>query len=74
MELDIDEPSIEALQALMILAQANFQLGKGKRTYMLLSMLYASDVGVLPVANLVSQPRPSAWPLRLISIANCHLR
>lgn len=38
MELDIDEPSIEALQALMILAQANFQLGKGKKTYMLLSM------------------------------------
>jgi hypothetical protein len=45
MELDVDEPSIEALQALMILAQANFQLGKGKKTYMLLSMLYASDVG-----------------------------
>lgn len=38
LELDIDEPSIEALQALMLLAQANFQLGKGKKTYMLLSM------------------------------------
>lgn len=55
MELDIDEPSIEALQALMILAQANFQLGKGKKTYMLLSMCRASDVGVFPVANLSSQ-------------------
>ena len=53
MELDIDEPSIEALQALMILAQANFQLGKGKKMYMLLSRCYASDAGVLPIANLV---------------------
>lgn len=52
MELDIDEPSIEALQALMILAQANFQLGKGKKTYMLLSMCCAADLGILPVANL----------------------
>lgn len=58
MELDIDEPSIEALQALMILAQANFQLGKGKKSYMLLSMSYASDVGILPVANLVTQLLP----------------
>jgi hypothetical protein len=36
-ELDIDEPSIEALQTLMLLAQANFQAGKGKKTFMLLS-------------------------------------
>lgn len=74
MELDIDEPSIEALQALMVLAQANFQLGKGKKTYMLLSKCRASDIGVLPFANLVSQPRPSAWHSRLISIANCRCR
>lgn len=38
LELDIDEPSIEALQTLMLLAQASFQLGKGKKTFMLLSM------------------------------------
>lgn len=37
MELDIDEPSIEALQTLMLLSQASFQLGKGKRCFMLLS-------------------------------------
>ena len=37
MELDIDEPSIEALQTLMLLSQANFQVGKGKRCFMLLS-------------------------------------
>lgn len=36
MELDIDEPSIEGLQTLMLLSQANFQLGQGKKTYMLL--------------------------------------
>jgi hypothetical protein len=39
MELDIDEPSIEALQTLMLLAQASFQLGKGKKTFMLLSTI-----------------------------------
>jgi hypothetical protein len=37
LELDIDEPSIEALQTLMLLSQASFQLGKGKKTFMLLS-------------------------------------
>ena len=37
MELDIDEPSIEALQTLLLLAQASYQAGKGKKTYMLLS-------------------------------------
>ncbi|XPT00550.1 3-dehydroquinate dehydratase [Ascochyta lentis] len=48
MELDIDEPSIEALQTLMLLAQASFQLGKGKKTFMLLnaatSMAFALDL------------------------------
>jgi Fungal specific transcription factor domain len=38
MELDTDEPSIEALQTLILLSQAAFQSGKGKKTYMLLSM------------------------------------
>ncbi|KAF1970515.1 hypothetical protein BU23DRAFT_591060 [Bimuria novae-zelandiae CBS 107.79] len=60
MELDVDEPSIEALQALMILAQANFQLGKGKKTYMLLTsainMAFALDLHrELPLALKVSQ-------------------
>ncbi|KAF2690826.1 hypothetical protein K458DRAFT_412174 [Lentithecium fluviatile CBS 122367] len=48
MELDIDEPSIEGLQTLMLLSQANFQIGKGKKTYMLLSsaisMAFALDL------------------------------
>ncbi|KAH8730253.1 fungal-specific transcription factor domain-containing protein [Phaeosphaeriaceae sp. PMI808] len=48
LELDIDEPSIEALQTLMLLAQASFQLGKGKKTFMLLtsaiSMAFALDL------------------------------
>jgi len=37
MELDIDEPNIEALQTLLLLAQAAFQQGKGKKSYMHLS-------------------------------------
>ncbi|KAF2418783.1 hypothetical protein EJ08DRAFT_49897 [Tothia fuscella] len=33
MEVDIDEPSIEALQTLILLSQAMFQAGCGKRAY-----------------------------------------
>lgn len=40
MELDIDEPSVEALQTLMLLSQASFQLGRGKKTFMLLSTIH----------------------------------
>ena len=34
MELDVDEQTIEALQTLLLLAQAAFQQGKGKKAYM----------------------------------------
>ena len=36
-EIDVDEPSIDHLQALLLLAMASFQAGKGKKSYMLLS-------------------------------------
>ena len=36
-ELDLDEPSVEGLQALLLLSQAAYQCGKGKRAYMYLS-------------------------------------
>ncbi|KAK4496296.1 hypothetical protein PRZ48_012276 [Zasmidium cellare] len=36
-EIDVDEPSIDNLQALLLLAMANFQNGKGKRCYMVLT-------------------------------------
>lgn len=36
-EIDVDEPSIEHLQALLLLTMASFQAGRGKRSYMLLS-------------------------------------
>jgi hypothetical protein len=36
-EIDVDEPSIDHLQALLLLTMASFQNGKGKRSYMLLS-------------------------------------
>jgi hypothetical protein len=35
-EIDVDEPSIDHLQALLLLAMASFQAGKGKKSYMLL--------------------------------------
>lgn len=38
LELDIDEPSIESLQTLLLLAQAAYQAGRGKKTYMFLCM------------------------------------
>ncbi|EOA92342.1 uncharacterized protein SETTUDRAFT_134587 [Exserohilum turcica Et28A] len=48
LELDVDEPSIDALQTLMLLSQASFQLGKGKKAFMLLnsaiSMVFALDL------------------------------
>ncbi|QDS76345.1 hypothetical protein FKW77_002864 [Venturia effusa] len=36
-EVDIDEPSIEALQTLLLLSQAMYQEGRGKKSYMYLS-------------------------------------
>jgi hypothetical protein len=34
--LDIDEPCIETMQALLLLSQASFQAGRGKKSYMYL--------------------------------------
>jgi hypothetical protein len=42
MELDVDEPTIEALQTLLLLAQVAFQQGKGKKAYMHLSKFFLS--------------------------------
>ena len=36
-EIDIDEPTFENLQSLLLLALASFQAGRGKKAYMLLS-------------------------------------
>ena len=41
-EIDVDEPTFENLQALVLLALASFQAGKGKKAYMLLSMKFAN--------------------------------
>lgn len=35
--LDIDDPTIENVQVLLLLSNAFFQAGKGKKSYMLLS-------------------------------------
>jgi hypothetical protein len=37
MEIDTDEPSVDALQTLVLLVTAFTASGKGKRAYMLLS-------------------------------------
>ena len=47
-DIDVDEPNIDHLQALLLLAMATFQSGKGKKSYMLLShaisMAFALDL------------------------------
>ncbi|KAK8158795.1 fungal-specific transcription factor domain-containing protein [Phyllosticta citrichinensis] len=47
-ELDSDEPCIESLQTLLLLAQANYQAGRGEKAYMLLttaiSMAFALEL------------------------------
>jgi hypothetical protein len=40
---DIDDPTIENVQVLLLLSNASFQAGKGKKSYMLLSQ-YASTL------------------------------
>ncbi|KAK8224724.1 fungal-specific transcription factor domain-containing protein [Phyllosticta capitalensis] len=48
LELDPDEPCIESLQTLLLLSQANYQAGRGKKAYMLLttaiSMAFALEL------------------------------
>jgi hypothetical protein len=39
-ELDIDDPSIDCLQALLLLSVAFTAAGKGKKAYMMLGMLH----------------------------------
>ena len=34
-EMDVDEPSIDHLQALLLLVMASFQSGRGQKSYML---------------------------------------
>lgn len=40
MEIDLDEPSIDALQACLLLVTAFTAAGKGKKAYMLLSTTF----------------------------------
>lgn len=51
-ELDIDEPSIECLQALLLLAQANYQNGLGKKACMILCGHSSLDIAAF--AMLIS--------------------
>ena len=40
MEVDIDEPSIDTLQALLLLGISYTAAGKGKKAYMMLGMYF----------------------------------
>ncbi|KAK3671834.1 hypothetical protein LTR78_008199 [Recurvomyces mirabilis] len=45
-DIDVDEPSIEHLQALLLLAMAAYQSGKGKKCYMLLTHAVSMAFGL----------------------------
>ena len=55
-EIDTDEPSVDALQALILLVTAFTAQGKGKKAYMLLSTGYPSSVNGIG-ANLFHSQR-----------------
>jgi hypothetical protein len=46
-EIDVDEPSIDSLQALLLLSEAFTAAGKGKKAYMMLCK-YASILHEMP--------------------------
>lgn len=42
--MDIDDPTIENVQVLLLLSNAFFQAGKGKKSYMLLSQYRCTPI------------------------------
>lgn len=63
-DIDVDEPSIDHLQALLLLAIASFQSGRGKKSYMILShalsMAFALDLHrELPAMRIPAAERES---------------
>ncbi|EMC97558.1 hypothetical protein BAUCODRAFT_69220, partial [Baudoinia panamericana UAMH 10762] len=61
--IDVDEPTIENVQALLLLAMAAFQDGKGKRSYMLLSHAISMALALSLHRELPAQLRVS-WSER----------
>jgi hypothetical protein len=58
-QLDVDEPSVEALQTLLLLVTAFTASGRGKKAYMLLSKCKSSsEVGFGPAAEPRVHPSP----------------
>lgn len=45
LDIDIDEPSIDALQACLLLVVAFIAAGRGKKAYMLLGMIISNALG-----------------------------
>ncbi|KAK5116665.1 hypothetical protein LTR62_007339 [Meristemomyces frigidus] len=56
-EIDVDEPTIEHLQALLLLAMTAFKSGKGKKSYMLLTHAVGMAFGLSLHRELPSQLR-----------------
>lgn len=50
-EIDIDEPSVDALQSLLLLVTAFTAAGKGKKAYMLLSTVFPGPPTKCPCAE-----------------------
>jgi hypothetical protein len=70
-EIDTDEPSLYALQALILLAIAFLAAGNGKKSYMLLcKCIYAT---YRPTAKLKQQVR-LAWPWLLVWLKSWTIR
>jgi hypothetical protein len=58
-ELDIDEPSMDGLQCLVLLSQHGYQAGQGRKAYM-----YLCKSNVFSGRSLIPQRWQSAWHLR----------
>lgn len=69
MELDVDEPSIESLQALLLLTQAAFQQGKGKKAYMHLSKFFSVNFPRAPLRSFcIRKPHRSQRELPTLGL------
>lgn len=65
MEIDTDEPSVDALQALLLLVTAFTAAGKGKKAYMLLSTNLGSSYDPYPTDSPIANAVGMAMALEL---------
>lgn len=53
--VDIDNPTVEGLQTLLLLSQVFFAYGLGKKAYMTFCMIQIAPLAVVPLTNLDSK-------------------